>query len=238
MKKILFIIFAVFAVATTLSGAPTKKSQKEELTVERPNMEAIKDSIRTPSSKYYYKKLWRKFFENDTTKMNQQEYRHLYLGYTFQEDYNPYRVSEYANKITNLYHKKELTPAECDTIIKYAELSLADNPFDLEQIQFFIYALKKKKKNNRAAIMQYRLNHLAKAIISTGKGTKESPWVVINPVHEYNILNFMGYIAKDYKELDNNIDYIIVEKKSGSGPEGFYFDVSRVIDVYDTKFRD
>lgn len=238
MKKLLFIILAIFAVAATLSGAPTKKSQKEGFKVERPDMEAIKEAIRTPSSNFYYKTLMEKFEKNDTGKMKLNEYRHLYLGYSFQEDYNPYRVSEFASRVTDLYHKKNLTEAECDTIIEYAELSLADNPFDLEQMQFYIYALKKKGKLNKAAIWQYRLNNIAQAILSTGKGTKESPWVVVNPVHEYNILNFMGFVAKDYKELDNNIDYIIIEKKKNSDPDGFYFDVSRVIDVYNTKFQD
>lgn len=233
MKKLVYIIAFVAFCSVTFSNI----SAKEKFKAEKPDMEEIKKSIREPSSPYYYKKLWRKFCSNDTN-MNIQEYRHLYLGYVFQEDYNPYRVSEFATKIQPLYYKKTHTEAECDTIIKYAELSLGDNPFDLNQMQFFIYALKTKKKFARASIWQYRLNHLLEAILSTGTGKDDSPWYVISPVHEYNIVNFMGLIATDYKELENSIDYIVVDRQNDKSPERYYFDVSKVLEVYNTKFQE
>lgn len=152
MRKLLAIIlFAVVAVAAVNSFAADKKFKPE-----KPDMEEIRKSVSDPASPYYYKRLWRKFVSNDTD-MTMQDYRHFYLGYVFQEDYNPYRISEFANKIQPLYYKQSHTQAECDTIIKYAELSLADNPFDLNQMQFFIYALRTKKKFARASIWQYRL---------------------------------------------------------------------------------
>ena len=105
-------------------------------------------------------------------------------------------------------------------------------------MQFFIYALKTKKKFARASIWQYRLNHLLEAILSTGTGKDDSPWYVISPVHEYNIVNFMGLIATDHKELENSIDYIVVDRKNDKLPEGYYFDVSKVLEVYNTKFQE
>ena len=77
------------------------------------------------------------------------------------------------------------------------------------------------------------------AILSTGTGLKkDNPWVVISPVHEYNIVNFMGLIATDHQELENNIDYIIVKPVDKKTPEGFYFDVSNVLKVYNMKFKE
>lgn len=233
MRKILAIILlAVTATATVSLTAADKKFKPE-----KPDMEEIRKAVGDPTSHYYYKRLWQKFVSNDTD-MTMQDYRHFYLGYVFQEDYNPYRISEFANKIQPLYYKQSHTPAECDTIIKYAELSLADNPFDLNQMQFFIYALKTKKKFARAAIWQYRLNHILEAILSTGLGKKDNPWVVISPVHEYNIVNFMGLVATDHQELGDSIDYIIVDKKDSKGPDGYYFDVSNIIKVYNKKFKE
>lgn len=238
MKKLLTIILIGIAVSTFTSFSADKKNKLEPVA---PNMEEIKRNTQNPDSvsKYHllYKTLWRKFQQNDTN-MSLNEYRHLYYGYTFQEDYNPYRISEFSTKIQPLYYNKTLTRAECDTIIKYAELSLADVPFDLNQMQFYIYALKTKKKNALASIWQFRLNHLIQAILSSGTGKLESPWVVISPVHEYNIANFAGLRVIDHKEINDSIDQITVEETDPKKPKEFYFNVSYVKKEYARKFKD
>lgn len=237
MRKLLtLVILSVVAFVAVNSWAAEKDNEKGKFKPIKPDMEEIRNSVRDPASPYYFKRLWEKFISNDTD-MTMQDYRHFYLGYVFQEDYNPYRVSEFASKIQPLYYKHSHTQAECDTIIKYAELSLADNPFDLNQMQFFIYALKTKKKFARASIWQYRLNHILGAIISTGTGKKDNPWYVISPVHEYNIVNFMGLVATEHQELADSIDYLIVEKKDSKTPEGFYFNVSNILEAYEKKFK-
>jgi len=233
------MIFVGTAIFTGVEmNAAGNDKDKDKFKPVAPNMDSIRANIQNPYSNYYYKRIWRKFWSNDTN-MSMQEYRHLYLGYVFQEDYNPYRQSEFSKKIQPLYYKQTHTQAECDTIIKYAELSLDDDPFDLNQMQFFIYALKEKKKFARASIWQYRLNHLVEAILSTGTGQQKSPWVVINPAHEYNIINFMGLVAVDHKAYEGDIDYIIVDRNDNKKlPEGFYFDVSNILKMYNLKFKD
>ena len=203
--------------------------------VKKVDFEKIREEISDPNSKYYYPKLMSSYLSNDTV-LDFEGYRHLYYGYTFQEDYNPFRESEFSQEIEPLYYKKEFTRAECDSIEKFAEKTLNDNIFDFRQMNFYIFALREKKKLARASIRQYRLNHLVAAILSSGSGTKESPWVVISPNHEYDLLNFLGYVATDYKELDNKIDYITVNKVSKKSPEGFYFDASRIFEVANEKF--
>ena len=236
MKKILAFLLVVVGISLVAGAVDNEKDSKFKPIA--PDMDTIKHNIENPYSNYYYKKLWRKFLSNDTN-MSMQEYRHLYLGYMFQEDYDPYRRSEFSEKIQPLYYKKSHTPAECDTIIKYAELSLADDPFDLRQMEFFIYALKEKKKYARASIWQFRLNHLIPAILSTGKGTKEMPWVVTSPIHEYVIINNMGMMAVEHQPLEGDVDYIIVDKpKDKKAPEGYYFDVSMLLKIRHQKFGD
>lgn len=61
------------------------------------NMDSIRVNIQNPRSNYYYKRLWRKYQSNDTN-MSLKEYRHLYLGYVFSEDYDPYRQSEFSKR--------------------------------------------------------------------------------------------------------------------------------------------
>ena len=62
----------------------------ETATVEIPDMEKIENAVRDSRSPYYYPDLMKKYLGNDTT-MTLQDFRHLYLGYASQEDYNPNR---------------------------------------------------------------------------------------------------------------------------------------------------
>lgn len=230
MKRIKIALFLLTFINISFFA---QKAAKFE--VKKVDFEKIREEISDPNSKYYYPKLMSSYLSNDTV-LDFEGYRHLYYGYTFQEDYNPFRESEFSQEIEPLYYKKEFTRAECDSIEKFAEKTLNDNIFDFRQMNFYIFALREKKKLARASIRQYRLNHLVAAILSSGSGTKESPWVVISPNHEYDLLNFLGYVATDYKELDNKIDYITVNKVSKKSPEGFYFDASRIFEVANEKF--
>ena len=82
------------------------------------------------------------------------------------------------------------------------------------------------------------LDRLIAAIMSSGRGTKEEPWVVIAPEHEYNIINFLGFVATDHETLDGGIDYIKVQPVAGKNTEGFYFDISRMMQIAALKFPD
>lgn len=232
---IISIVLATFSLMLLTSGRPVP----QKLVREKPDMEAIRAAVNDPTSKYYYPKLM-KLFETRDTAMTHDQFRHLYLGYLFQEDYNPYRRSEYSSKVEELYYRDKHTHAECDTIIHYAEMSLKDDPFDLRQMSFLIYAYREKQKNNLANIWQYKLNHILEAIVSTGTGLdEENAWIVINPQHEYNLLNFQDYIVKSHEDRPPYYDYITVESVSAdkkSPASGFYFNILYMLQEYYRKF--
>lgn len=250
MKKILYTIIAVaIACPFMLSAAKSKKLQVRKVDFEEVR-KSIQDSV---DEKHYYPRLMAAFMRNDSTLLSDtlptgevkpgavmtvDDYRNLYYGYVFQEDYNPFRTSVYSEKLEHLYDKKSFTREESVLIKENARDALADNIFDLRQMTFFIFALKEVKKDNLARICQFRLNHIVAAILSSGQGTKEHPWVVTSVEHEYNILNFMGYVAVEHEEVEGNIDYIKVNKKDEKSPEGFYFDVSKIMEVANRKFPD
>ncbi|MGN1264971.1 MAG: DUF4919 domain-containing protein [Muribaculaceae bacterium] len=227
-------IFTILAAIITLMALP---SLAQKLEVKPVDFDAIKAATQDSKSKFFFPKLMKAFESNDTT-MTFEEYRYLYYGYVFQEDYNPFRESQYADMIESLYYNKEFTRSECDTIEKYAELSLDDNIFDLQQMEYFIFALKEKKKFARAAIRQYRLNHIIATILSSGNGTAENPWVVTSVSHEYYILNKLGYVATEHRTLPGCIDFIAVNPKNDKSPEGFYFDASKILEVASVKFAE
>ena len=235
MKKTIFILLALILVCGTLS-AEAARTDAKKLKPEKPDMEKIKKEVNDPASKYYYPKLFRMYTSNDTS-MTLDQFRHLYLGYVFQEDYNPYRRSRYSSKVEDLYYRDKHTQAECDTIINYAENSLKDDPFDLRQMSFLIYAYREKKKNNLANIWQYKLNHLLEAIVSTGTGLdEENAWVIINPQHEYNLMNFPGYHVESHEDRPPHYDYITVKQTDKKDPKGFYFNVLYILQEYYRKF--
>ena len=242
MKRLIYILTLAAAILAAASSQAQVQQIPErtppgKFTIKKVDFDHVKKVISDPNNNYYYPKLMKAFTSNDTT-LSIEAWRNFYYGYTFQEDYDPFRESVFSNKVEELYYKQPHSRAECDSIEKYAEWSLNDNMFDMNQMNFYIYVLKEKKKHARAAVWQYRLDRLIAAIMSSGKGTKEEPWVVIAPEHEYNIINFLGFVATDHETLDGGIDYIKVQPVAGKSAEGFYFDISRMMKIAELKFPD
>lgn len=240
MKKIIFMIIGLVSLSVVGGGAfaaPAVKKQK--LTVEAPDLEKIQQEISNPASPYYYPKLMERYARNETV-MTLDDYRHLYYGAMFQEDFNPYRHSDFTTKNESLYYKNTHTRAELDSIIYYAQEALKDDPFNLSQMNYLIYALRARGKVNRANIWQFRLNHLLQAIVSSGTGLdKEHAWFVINPRHEYNIINFQNAKALDQQYEEPYFDRIEVEKpgRNGKTTTGtYYFNIRNMLEEYYRKF--
>ncbi len=226
----------IIAGALLLPAAALSQQQqtdsKRKITVERPDLDDIRTQTLDPQSRFYFPKLMAKYNRNDTT-MTNEEYRYLYLGYMFQEDYDPYRVSPYANVTDPLRLKTTHTKEEIDTIRKYAELTLRDNPFDLRQMSFLVHVLKEKRKDMSAKIWEYRLEHLLGAIKSTGTGEDaNNAWYVIYPMHEYDLIDVLGYQATNADFIEPGLDYLTVEADEATArrlrdkvAKGFFFNV-------------
>lgn len=242
IKIIAALILILCALPAMAQANPTNTTSKRKIIVEKPDLEKIRQETLNPDSKFYFPKLMAKYQRNDTT-MNSEEYRYFYLGYMFQEDYDPYRQSEYSKKTEDLRLKTTHTKAEIDTITKYADLALKDNPFDLRQMSFLVHVLKEKRKDMRAKIWEYRLEHLLGAIKSTGTGEDmENAWYVIYPMHEYDIIQVLGYEAVDADFIEPGFDFLTVQadpettkRLRGKTANGFYFNVGTITDQYQLK---
>lgn len=233
MKKILLLLIA--ALSITALNAQTRRGEKK-IAIESPDMEQIKTEVNNPSSKFYYPRLMEMYQRNDTV-MTLPQFRYLYLGTIFQEDYNPYRHTEVPPELQELYQQHSHTRAQLDDIINHAEKALADDPFDLTQMNYLIYALEKRGKVNKAAIWQYRLNHLLEAIVSTGTGVDtDNAWYVINPRHEYNIINFLGNVATGQQYVEPYFDYISISSQNDKAPAGYFFNLKYLLEEYYKKY--
>ena len=208
----------------------------DRLKREKPDIEQIRREIVDRSSPYYYPRLMAEFERNDTT-MKLDKYRRLYLGYMFQEDYNPYRSNPFSKIVMENYNRNNLTRQECDSVIKYAKIALADNPFDLNQMSALISALRLSGQRNLASIWQYKLNYILLAIASTGTGLdEENAWYVIEPQHEYALLNIMGYTITNHLFYEPYYEYLTVVHPDGQSSGGFYFNIENILREYYRKY--
>ena len=147
MRKIIQASIGLLVMVFSVSALPPETDSKKNAP-EVPDLQKIKEEVNNPRSRYYYPELMKRYEVYDTTRLTIDDYRHLYLGAMYQEDYNPYRKSEYRDRIQELYYRPDHSRPELDSIIGYAELSLADDPFDLVQMNYLIYALKGRGKSN------------------------------------------------------------------------------------------
>ena len=224
-----------------IARKPPVQETKKKITVEKPDLDMIREATLDPASPFYFPKLKKKYEVNDTT-MTPEQFRYFYLGYMFQEDYDPYRESPYS-KVTDEFRQKPThTKEEIDTIMKYAQLALEDNPFDLRQMSFLIHVLKEKRKDMRAKIWEYRLENLLGAIKSTGTGDSvDNAWYVMYPMHEFDMVQVLGYEAVDVEYPEAGYDYLLVQpdendtRKRDKSAKGFYFNVIPLLEQYKLK---
>lgn len=227
MNRILFIITCLIC---SLSGF----SQIKE--IHPPDLKLIRQHVRDYDSPLYYPRLMKRYLSNDTT-LNQEEYRHLYFGYSFQEGYDPYRETKPYEELKELYSRPTPTEQDCDTILKYAQLSIDDFPFDLRQMNLMAYAYKCKNQIGDMEIWNHKMRNLINTILYTGNGEKpETAWYVIHTSHEYDVMSRMGLTPEKYTFIAPSYDYIEV-KENAAKVKGSYFNVVRILDEYNRKFK-
>lgn len=227
MKYFLSIILLIAACFG--SEAALKSS------IGKPNLEAIKSATLDENSKFYYPKLLKKFMANDTV-MNDEDFQYFYYGTLFQEDYDPYRPQVSPDKqaaLAPVFNKKQWNRTERKQILEYALESLADNPVSLRQLTNKIFVYEQNGKLDLAKIWQNKLNHLLLVIASSGTGVDaENAWIVVYPQDEYDFLNLSGITVKEAQYQAPHYDYVIVNPRTPTSPQGYYFDIEEILHQY------
>jgi hypothetical protein len=227
MRFIKRIPISIFAILLFLAIVPT---QGQKLQFEVPHYEPIKDSIQNSHSKYFYPTLLKRFELSDTT-LSHEDLRYLYFGYIFQKEYEPNWNSKFLNILTPLYSKEKLTKMDCDTIIKYATLSVKEYPFDLRQLNMLSYAYHFIGDTTQALKCAYKTNAIISTILSTGNGMEMSTaWHVISVSHEYAILNAFQFKIKQQSLVGKYFDYLELQENPYN-IAGFYFDVTKILET-------
>lgn len=225
----------LFFLPAAMHGHTLPHEYPDTLTVAAPDMAAIKKSVADIGSPYYFPVLMQRYLDGDTT-LTSDDYRYLYFGYSFQDDYDPYRTSPCADELDSLCRRGEYPPETCAALLKCARRSLDNNPFDLRSMSAMVHANTLSGQADAAAFWRERLHRLLDAILSTGDGqSAETAWYVIAPEHAYDLLNTLGVMPDTYEFCPPQCDYIGVYDLIGT-TRGFYFNVSRQLEATRLKF--
>jgi len=228
MKRFIISILTILIISNSFS---------QEIKFEKPNYKKISKEIKKKKSKFYYKELFDRYLDGDTT-FNLNEKRHLYYGFSFQEEYSPYSSSTYTDSLKTLYEKDTLTNFDFKEIIKFSKLILDKNPFDLRAINNLNYAYYSLENKDLENIYNYKSLLIIDVIMSSGDGISEkSAFYVIYVSHEYDLINALGFgLGGEQSLTGNGFDYLKLQDNE-FGIEGFYFEISRSLEHLSLMFK-
>ncbi len=199
-------------------------SQESEFFI--PDYDLIKSEIQDSASIFYYPKLLSRLNTFDATLTN-QDYRHLYYGYIFQEKYEPYWISPYEVELSKYYQRRKIKEKEYDKIIELATHSITEFPFDLRQLNFLGFTYHLKGDEETARKVAARLAGTIDAIMSSGDGkTCETGYHVISVSHEYFILNRFQFNMKS-QAMTGDCDYLSIGHDERN-IDGIYFNIKQL----------
>ncbi len=218
LKQLILLLLFCFGVSL----------YSQEIGFTTPDYKAIEKEIKDKNSKFFYPKLMERLTKNDTL-LTQEEFRHLYLGYVFQPQYNAFWRSPDEKKLNEFYSKEKIEPADYDEIIKLSNHSLSDFPFDLRQLNYLSYIYHLKGDEEASKIASFRFHNIMNVILSSGDGKKcETGFHVLMVEHEYVLLNLFELESKSQSLVDN-CDYLSFEK-GAYNVEGIYFNIEKMLE--------
>jgi len=228
MKRLLISILSIFIFSHSFSQA---------FEFEKPDYKKIGKETKKKKSEFYYKKLFNRYLDGDTT-FSLDEKRHLYYGFSFQEAYSPYGSSIYTDSLEVFYEKDTLTEVDFNEIIRFSKLVLEENPFDLRAINnlnFSYYSLGDKEFEK---LYNYKFFMIIDAIMSSGDGiSEESAFYVLYVAHEYDLINALGFrFGGEQSLINTGYDYLTLQDNE-FGIAGFYFEISRSLEHLNLKFK-
>lgn len=159
------------------------------------------------------------------------DYRLLYFGYTFQDNYKPYEPNPLNQEISDAMadgFSDENTVKLIDLSKKYLE----QDPFSLKINNYLQNFIKNSQDDltdlSRNLMFQY--NGIIGAILSSGDGkTLETAYAVNHPSDEYMVLRFLK-LKPLSSNFDATSDIFEVEDENGTKSQVF-FDVTRMAQV-------
>lgn len=193
----------------------------------KPDYDEIKINIINEESDFYYPQLLNRLKQLDTT-LTSIDFEHLYYGYIFNKDYNPYSETSQEEKLSKILESnEELTKNDYSKYIKLANQSLEEFPIDIRLMNMLAYFYKLDGQEAKFNSLSIIFQNFVRTILSSGDGsTCESAFHVISVSHEYVFLMMFG-LENISQSLSGNCDYMEFEKDRYQ-VDGLYFDISKL----------
>ena len=185
------------------------------------DMDSVEKQVTSEKSDYYYPKLLKRYSEFDPNLTN-YEYRLIYYGFVFQDDYIKNKPDE--DKMLELAKKREY-----EKVIPECRKILRRNPVGLRANYQLGYALfKVEEEEGEWGKYLDRYYALRKAIMSSGDGlSPETAIKVIYISDEYNIIrNYLRIKNVKRQSLSGTCDMLEVEESKDYKANKLYFDIS------------
>lgn len=189
-------------------------------------------------SETYYPKLIERFMSFDTT-LTENDFKLIYYGNVFADNYNPYGTSETQREFLELYNKQDYSNA-----IPLGLQVLKENPINttvLFKMIIIYYQLSDKENQNKYAMLYYGL--LNEIYLSGDGNTCETAMVVIKVSDEYEIIAELQ-LNVEMQSLVGDCDLMEFEIESQNDEkykvpiEKLYFNVRMPLDNLSKQFKE
>lgn len=213
-----YIILLAFFTILTFDAFSQKKDFKKV------NYRKIEKAVKDKTSFLYYPLLFDKYKKADSLSL--EEKRHLYYGYTFQSNYKPYVVSHFNDSIAAVFKRKMLFTEDYRDLERFSDSILKTDAFNVRAMTYKLFALNNLEKEAAYRKTVLKAKNVIEAILSSGDGlTPKTPFYVINPAHEYDIISVLDLEFGGTQSLQGNLDVLQVAVNERAIKQ-IYFDVS------------
>ena len=148
------------------------------------DFENLANLTKDEKSRFYYKDLLSKF--NEGNELTDEQMYMLLIGFAQQDSYKPY--SQEADQVYELNSQEKFDEA----ISKSNEL-LKTNPLLPSLYKELIFAYRKKGNETLANNYQKKLHSILNAMLYTGDGTCDKPYVAFWVREEYTLLKYLDF---------------------------------------------
>lgn len=189
------------------------------------NMDEIRNEVSNPDSEFYYPKLIKRLNASDTT-LGVMDYRHLYYGFVFQDNYtglNNVRKKEIYELIENKKLKRAMDV--CDSVLMDVPVSLSMN-----FIKLFL-AQKMNENSFETIVFKKRYLGILLTILTSGDGkTSKTGYKTILISDDYDIA-YLYYQLEEIKsqEFIGLSNQLTVKPNKAWKKKKLYFDASEYI---------
>ena len=174
--------------------------------------------------KYDY--LMSRYLENDTS-LSLNDYRLLYYGHAFREDYRPNSRHDSISALSELFRQKE-DDIDFEKGLRLCKLILEEYPFNINQVLYAGICCEQLGKRDDALCWIYKYKMLLKTILSSGDGLKaETAFVVTKISDEYTVLNALDLEFKKQSLITDKSGYFDLMEvgKNDMKIKELYFDI-------------